>query len=103
MLCAVCGKGPCRQRFVHLGGYCSDEHRQELLRRHEANLAELLGEDAALMPEELTEGDFERLMLKLAAHLLTGMSDAMCELYRQRTPALLDPLEMASDMKWLVL
>ena len=33
MKCRICEQ-ECHQTFLRLGGYCSEEHKQELLRQH---------------------------------------------------------------------
>jgi len=100
--CAICGV-PCDQAFLRLGGYCGEEHRQELLQQHRRRLDELRQEDVRAMPEILGVPDFERLTLKLAVHLLDRMSPPLRALYRAVAPALLDPLEMAAELKGLIL
>ena len=102
MRCAICGEA-CNQTFLRLGGYCGEEHRDELLRRHHQRLDELRQEDVRAMPEVLTVPDFERLALKLAVHLLDRMHPVLRALYRAVAPSLLDPLEMAAELKRLLL
>jgi hypothetical protein len=100
--CAICGT-PCDQAFLRLGGYCGEEHRDELLKRHRQRLDELRHEDVRAMPEVLAVPDFERLALKLAVHLLDRMNPTLRALYRAVAPSLLDPLEMAAELKGLIL
>jgi hypothetical protein len=102
MNCVVCGR-PCHFALKHLGGFCGEEHRQELLRRHHALLDELRQEAPALMPAELREADFERLALKWAAFLLDHISPPLRRLYQERARALLGPLEMAAELKGHIL
>ncbi len=100
--CAVCGKDS-HLGFLRLGPYCSGGHREVLLRRYEEQVAKLRREDASVMPERFSLADFERFTLKLAVHLLSGMSKATRELYRRERPTLLDPMEMALELKERVL
>ena len=102
MQCAICGK-PCNQAFLRLGGYCGEEHRDQLLKRHRQQLDVLRKEDVRAMPEILAVPDFERLALKLAVHLLDRMNPEVRKLYRAIAPSLLDPLEMAAELKGLIL
>lgn len=102
MKCVICGQ-ECDQGFLRLGGYCGEEHKQELLVRHRRLLDELRQEDPQVMPTTLAVPDFERLALKLAVHLILGMSDGLYQLYQQTSPELLEPLEMAAMLKALIL
>jgi hypothetical protein len=102
MKCVICGK-ECNEGFLRLGGYCGEEHKQELLARHRRLLDDLRQEDIRVMPEILAVADFERLALKLAVHLILGMNDGLYQLYRDRSPELLEPLEMAAFLKALIL
>jgi hypothetical protein len=98
MTCAICGKA-CNRAFLHLGGYCGEEHRQEVLARHRRLLDELLREDARAMPETVTLPDFERFALKLAVHVLAGLNPSLLARYRREAPWLLDPLELSLELK----
>jgi hypothetical protein len=102
MHCAICGQ-ECNNAFLRLGGYCCEKHRQEVLKRHRDLVEELAGEDVRQMPDVFHLPDFERFALKLAVHLLLGMSEGLRQLYRQRAPNLLDPLEMALELKECIL
>jgi hypothetical protein len=95
--CAVCG-AECNQALLRLGGYCSEGHRQELLRRHHRLLDELRREPLLAMPEALAVPDFERFALKFAARLVEGMSQPVRRLYERQAPLLLDPLDMAGQL-----
>jgi len=96
--CAICGKDS-YALLLRLGAYCAEEHRLELLRRHQRLVEELRREEAAKMPEVLALADFERFVLKLAVRLVDSMSERVRKLYQGRAPALLDPLEMAEELK----
>jgi hypothetical protein len=89
--------------FLRLGGYCGEEHKQELLQQYRQQLDVLRKEDVRAMPEILAVPDFERLALKLAVHLLDRMNPEVRKLYRAIAPSLLDPLEMAAELKGLIL
>ena len=52
MKCAICGKG-CGEAFLRLGGYCGEEHREELLQMHRRRLGELRREDLRAVPDSL--------------------------------------------------
>jgi hypothetical protein len=100
--CAICGR-ECHEGFLHLGGYCGEEHRREVLARHRRLLDELRREDVRALPESLVVPDFERLALKLAVHLLAGLGPELLERYRREAPWLLDPLAMALELKERIL
>jgi hypothetical protein len=100
--CAICGK-ECNAAFLRLGGYCGEEHRREVLRRHHQRLDELRREELRAVPELLTVPDFERLALKLAVHLLAAMSPQTRLRYERQAPELLDPLELAAELKARIL
>lgn len=98
MKCALCGR-PCREALLRLGPFCCDDHRRQLVQRHRRLLNELRREDLRAMPEVLTPPEFERLARKFAVHLLAVMTPELRERYRVLAPALLDPLEMAQELK----
>jgi hypothetical protein len=100
--CANCDKD-CNEAFLNLGGYCCDEHRDEILRRHRQLLDELRLEAPRQLPETFTLADFERFALKLAVHLLAGIGPTVRQMYQQRMPSLLNPLEMALELKERIL
>jgi hypothetical protein len=85
--------------LFRLGGYCSQEHRQVLLDRHRALLGELLGEDPLAMPEVLDTRAFDRFALKVATHVLARMDEDLPRRYEREAPWLLDPLELALELK----
>jgi hypothetical protein len=88
---------------LRLGGYCGEEHMQEVLRRHRQQLDELRHEELRAVPEALTVPDFERLALKLAVHILAAMSPQTRSRYERQAPELLDPLELAAELKARIL
>jgi hypothetical protein len=98
MKCAVCGADG-DAALLHLGAYCCEEHGRELLRRHHALLDELRREELLVMPEALGVPEFERFVLKFAVRLVEGMSQPVRLLYLRQAPLLLNPLEMASELK----
>src|SRR5262249_6327441 len=100
--CAICGKD-CRETYLNLGGYCGDEHRREIQRRHRLLLDELRLEDPLTMPDLFSVPDFDRFALKLAVFLLDRISPEVRELFRQRVPPLLEPLEMSLELKERIL
>jgi hypothetical protein len=100
--CALCGR-PCAQSFSNLGGYCGPEHREEILRRHRQLVAELRREDPGQMPPALSRDDFERLALELAVRWLDGLGTEARARCRRRLPLLLDPLELALELKGRIL
>ena len=102
MKCAVCG-ADCRQALLRLGGYCCAEHGRELLRRHRELLDELRREPLLAMPEALAVPDFERFALKFAVRLVEGMSAPVRRLYERQAPLLLNPLDMAGELKARIL
>ena len=102
MRCVICGR-ECHEAFMNLGAYCCDEHRAEVLRRHRALLDELHAEDPLHMPEAFGVPDFDRFVLKLAVFLLDRIGPQVRELFRQQAPALLEPAEMALELKERVL
>jgi len=102
MKCAICGQD-CNQALVHLGGYCSPEHKQQLLDKYRAHLKELREEPVLLMPETFTRADFERFTLKLAVHFLHRLSPLMLQRFRKQAPQMLSPLEMSLELKDLIL
>jgi hypothetical protein len=102
MNCVICGQ-ECHEAFLRLGGFCSAEHGQEILSRHHQRLSELRREPVALMPETFDRDAFERFALKLAVHLLAGIGEETREEFRRRLPGLLEPLEMALELKERIL
>jgi hypothetical protein len=52
--CVICGQD-CRECVPRLGGYCCEEHKQEMLARHRRLLDELDREGLHVMPVLLTE------------------------------------------------
>jgi hypothetical protein len=96
--CLICSQ-ECQEAFLNLGAYCCEGHRLEILRRHQELLAELRREAPGRMPELFSVADFERFTLKLAVHLLDGISPAVRELFRRQMPLLLNPVEMALELK----
>jgi hypothetical protein len=98
MNCAICAR-EARRALTGLGAFCGKAHCEEMLRRHGAYLEELRREDPGLMPEAFTEADFERFALKLALFLLDRISPDVRQLYRESTPALLEPMEMAGEVR----
>jgi hypothetical protein len=89
--------------LTHLGGYCGPEHREEILRRHRQLVEELRRENPGRMPPALSRDDFERLALKLAVHWLDGLGPRARARCRRRLPLLLDPLDLALELKGRVL
>jgi hypothetical protein len=102
MKCAICGKD-CNEVVLHLGPVCGEERRQELLARHRRLLQELAGEKLRALPDPVFLPDFERFALKLAVHLLAGLSQDLVQRYRQEAPWLLNPLEVALEIKERIL
>ena len=102
MKCAICGK-ECNEAFLRLGGSCGEGHRRELLERHRRLLDELRREELRAVSEALGVPDFERLALKLAVRIIDAMTPDTRRRYREVAPRLLDPLEMAQELKARIL
>src|SRR5262249_60054760 len=64
---------------------------------------ELRLEDPLTMPDLFRVPEFDRFVLKLAVFLLDRLSPQVRELFRKRAPSLLEPLEMALELKERVL
>jgi hypothetical protein len=100
--CAICGR-ECEQALPRQGGYCGEEHRQELLSRHDRLVEELRREDLRALPDPVGQADFERLVLKLAIHILAALRPGTRRLYEEAAPWLLEPLAMADELRTHVL
>jgi hypothetical protein len=96
--CSICGK-ECQESFLNLGAFCCEDHKQEVLTRHHNFVEELRREAPWQMPDRFSMDDFERFALKLEVRLLDALSPSVRELYRQTFPKLLNPLQMALELK----
>jgi hypothetical protein len=96
--CAVCGK-PSHSALMHVGPYCSELCKRELMKRDEEEKEKLLAEPVDVIPDELDLADFERYTLKTALHMIKTLPPKEKIRWKKNMPLLLVPAELAMAIK----
>jgi hypothetical protein len=96
--CAICGK-PSHSALMHVGAYCSNPCKKELMARDVKECEALLAEPVDVMPEEFDLPAFERYALKVAVHMIATLPPVEKARWVKKMPMLLVPGNLADEIK----